>query len=72
MCVGGGMLWAAYYTLRLATRNPDVSWRRKVGFLDDFFFFDEFSRLTATLFPRFTGQPRAMGRISQQTIQSEF
>ncbi|KAK0060011.1 cytochrome c oxidase subunit NDUFA4 [Biomphalaria pfeifferi] len=29
VCVGGGMLWAAYYTLRLATRNPDVGWKNK-------------------------------------------
>ena len=23
------MAWAAFYTLRLATRNPDVSWAKK-------------------------------------------
>lgn len=28
MCVGAGALGAMYYTLRLATRNPDVTWNR--------------------------------------------
>merc|ERR1712154_170088 len=30
-CVGGGCLWAGYYTLRLAIRNPDVQWFGKNG-----------------------------------------
>uniref|UniRef100_U5ES15 Putative nadh dehydrogenase n=1 Tax=Corethrella appendiculata TaxID=1370023 RepID=U5ES15_9DIPT len=29
VCVGLGMVGAALYTLRLATRNPDVSWSKK-------------------------------------------
>lgn len=29
MCTAVGMGWSAYYTLRLATRNPDVSWQKK-------------------------------------------
>ncbi|XP_017479970.1 PREDICTED: cytochrome c oxidase subunit NDUFA4 [Rhagoletis zephyria] len=28
VCVGAGALGAVYYTLRLATRNPDVTWNR--------------------------------------------
>lgn len=28
VCVGVGMFGAFYYTMRLATRNPDVTWRR--------------------------------------------
>lgn len=28
VCVGAGALGAMYYTLRLATRNPDVTWNR--------------------------------------------
>lgn len=29
MCTGIGMAWATFYTLRLATKNPDVTWSRK-------------------------------------------
>lgn len=29
VCVGAGALMSILYTLRLATRNPDVSWNRK-------------------------------------------
>lgn len=29
VCVAAGMLGAGFYTLRLATRDPDVSWNRK-------------------------------------------
>ncbi|KAK3787680.1 hypothetical protein RRG08_031909 [Elysia crispata] len=29
VCVGGGMAWATYYTLRLCIRNPDVGWVKK-------------------------------------------
>ncbi|XP_055373880.1 cytochrome c oxidase subunit NDUFA4 [Condylostylus longicornis] len=29
VCVGAGAIGAVYYTLRLATRNPDVTWSRK-------------------------------------------
>ncbi|XP_055716711.1 cytochrome c oxidase subunit NDUFA4-like [Phlebotomus papatasi] len=28
VCTGLGMAGALFYTLRLATRNPDVSWNR--------------------------------------------
>ncbi|XP_060524651.1 cytochrome c oxidase subunit NDUFA4 [Cylas formicarius] len=28
VCVGVGLGWAGFYILRLATRNPDVQWRR--------------------------------------------
>ncbi|XP_025080552.1 cytochrome c oxidase subunit NDUFA4-like [Pomacea canaliculata] len=28
VCVGTGVAGAAYYLLRLSTRNPDVSWKR--------------------------------------------
>ncbi|XP_042208338.1 cytochrome c oxidase subunit NDUFA4-like [Homarus americanus] len=28
VCVGAGVVGAAFYTLRLATRNPDVTWNR--------------------------------------------
>jgi NADH dehydrogenase (ubiquinone) 1 alpha subcomplex subunit 4 len=28
VCVGVGMLGAFFYTVRLATRNPDVTWNR--------------------------------------------
>ncbi|MBD4896697.1 hypothetical protein GUF81_13650, partial [Xanthomonas citri pv. citri] len=29
ICLGAGVLLSAGYTLRLATRNPDVCWNRK-------------------------------------------
>uniref|UniRef100_A0A336N6T2 CSON007821 protein n=1 Tax=Culicoides sonorensis TaxID=179676 RepID=A0A336N6T2_CULSO len=29
VCVGAGCLMSALYVLRLATRNPDVTWSRK-------------------------------------------
>ncbi|XP_066248594.1 cytochrome c oxidase subunit NDUFA4 [Euwallacea similis] len=28
VCVGAGCIGATFYTLRLATRNPDVQWNR--------------------------------------------
>ncbi|CRL05864.1 CLUMA_CG018890, isoform A [Clunio marinus] len=28
ICVGAGMFGAFFYTMRLAIKNPDVSWRR--------------------------------------------
>lgn len=28
VCLGMGVAGAAFYTIRLATRNPDVSWNR--------------------------------------------
>lgn len=29
VCTAVGMLWSGYYTLRLAIKNPDVSWAKK-------------------------------------------
>ena len=29
VCTAVGMAWSAFYTLRLATKNPDVTWSRK-------------------------------------------
>jgi NADH dehydrogenase (ubiquinone) 1 alpha subcomplex subunit 4 len=29
VCLGGGSIMAFAYTMRLATRNPDVTWDRK-------------------------------------------
>ncbi|CAG9765229.1 unnamed protein product [Ceutorhynchus assimilis] len=31
VCIGAGCLGAGFYTLRLATRNPDVQWDRSSG-----------------------------------------
>jgi len=31
ICVGAGAVGAALYTLRLATRNPEVTWNRKTN-----------------------------------------
>lgn len=31
ICVGAGCTGAVFYTLRLATRNPDVQWNRSSG-----------------------------------------
>lgn len=31
VCVGAACVGAVFYTLRLATRNPDVGWRRVPG-----------------------------------------
>ncbi|XP_061390352.1 cytochrome c oxidase subunit NDUFA4-like [Musca vetustissima] len=31
VCVGAGALASALYTLRLATRNPDVTWNRSAN-----------------------------------------
>ncbi|XP_020283595.1 cytochrome c oxidase subunit NDUFA4 [Pseudomyrmex gracilis] len=29
VCIGLGGCWMAFYVMRLATRNPDVSWTNK-------------------------------------------
>jgi len=29
ICIGAGAGWAGYYLLRLALRNPDVSWDKR-------------------------------------------
>merc|ERR1712002_131222 len=31
VCLGAGVAWSAFYTVRLATRNPDVSWNRSAN-----------------------------------------
>ncbi|XP_046391748.1 cytochrome c oxidase subunit NDUFA4 [Ischnura elegans] len=31
VCVGAGCLFATFYTIRLATKNPDVTWNRKTN-----------------------------------------
>lgn len=31
ICTAAGMFGALYYTIRLATRNPDVTWNRKTN-----------------------------------------
>ncbi|KAL7306821.1 hypothetical protein TKK_0000984 [Trichogramma kaykai] len=31
VCLGAGVAMSMFYTLRLATRNPDVSWNKKAN-----------------------------------------
>jgi hypothetical protein len=36
VCVGAGMFGAFFYTMRLATRNPDVAWGKRVRICENF------------------------------------